>query len=242
MSSECSYWQATRHPWPSLMFVLPLLAVYESGVVFLDGPRGDLIRNGADSFVRWLLEASGFLQFFWAPVLLVAGLFVWYGRQWHDRPGDLLGTCSGMALESVCYALVLWALGKELGPLLHRLGVPLGNWPRTPKGYAYLVAFIGAGIYEEVLFRLFLLSGLVWVLDTAHVPSRFGVLAAAVLSSLAFAGVHHLGPYGEAFDGFVFLFRTLAGCYFSALFLCRGLGIAVGTHALYDIIVGAGGG
>jgi hypothetical protein len=51
--------------------------------------------------------------------------------------------------------------------------------------------------------------------------------------------VHHLGTYGEPFDAFVFLFRTLAGCYFAGLFLCRGLGIAVGAHACYDIIVGA---
>lgn len=240
MQNSSGYWSATCHPWPSLLFVLPLLAVYEAGVVFLDGPRGDLIRNGADSFLRWLLEASGFQQFFWAPVLLLAGLTAWNWSRWHDRPRDLLGVCSGMALESVCFALLLWALGKELGPLLHRLGVPL-NVPRMPTGYVYLVAFIGAGIYEEVLFRLGLLCGLVWLLDLANAPRRFTIVPATLASALAFAGVHHLGQSGEPFDGFVFLFRTLAGCYFSALFLCRGLGIAVGTHAVYDIIVGAGG-
>ena len=67
-------WLATQHPWPSLLFILPLLLVYEGGVIFLDGPRGEQIRNGADAFLRWLLEASGLQQFFWAPVLLVIGL------------------------------------------------------------------------------------------------------------------------------------------------------------------------
>src|SRR5581483_5626357 len=91
------YWLATRHPWPSFLFIVPLLAVYEAGVVFLDGPRGDQVRNGADAFLRWLLEASGLQQFFWAPVLLVIGLLVWNASRWQDRPRDLLGTCTGMA-------------------------------------------------------------------------------------------------------------------------------------------------
>ena len=59
-----------------------------------------------------------------------------------------------------------------------------------------------------------------------------------VLSSVAFAAVHHLGPTGEAYQGFVFLFRTLAGLYFAVLYQARGFGIAVGTHACYDILVG----
>ena len=37
---------------------------------------------------------------------------------------------------------------------------------------------------------------------------------------------------------YVFLFRMLAGIYFALLFRLRGFGIAVGTHAFYDIIVG----
>jgi membrane protease YdiL (CAAX protease family) len=58
------------------------------------------------------------------------------------------------------------------------------------------------------------------------------------MSSLAFAAVHHLGPSGETYQGFVFLFRTLAGLYFAVLYQARGFGVAVGTHACYDILVG----
>lgn len=236
-----SYWQATRHPWPCLVFVLPLLLTYEVGVVLLDGPRGDQVRNGADAFVRWILQASGLEQFFWAPLLFLAGLLAWNGSRWRDRPPDLAATCSGMAVESVVYALLLWALGKELGPLLHRLGVPLAV-PRMPTGYLHLIAFLGAGLYEEALFRLGLLCGLVRMLELLAVPRRYAVAPAALVAALTFAAVHHLGSYGEPFDGFVFLFRTLAGCYFACLFCVRGFGIAVGAHACYDIIVGAAAG
>src|SRR5205823_7956953 len=111
-----------------------------------------------------------------------------------------------------------------------------------PTGYIYLVAFIGAGIYEEVLFRLVLLCGTVRLLEWAKIPRQYSILPVGLAGALAFAAVHHLGAYGEPFDGFVFLFRTLAGCYFALLFCVRGFGIAVGAHACYDIIVGAAAG
>jgi hypothetical protein len=64
------------------------------------------------------------------------------------------------------------------------------------------------------------------------------MLLAAVTSAAAFSGAHHLGPYGEPYDNYRFLFRTLAGVYFTAIYQLRGFGIAVGGHALYDVLVG----
>jgi len=64
-------------------------------------------------------------------------------------------------------------------------------------------------------------------------------LVAAVLASLAFSAAHHLGPAGESMVPIVFYFRTVAGLVFSALYLTRGLGIAVGAHAGYNILVGS---
>jgi membrane protease YdiL (CAAX protease family) len=54
----------------------------------------------------------------------------------------------------------------------------------------------------------------------------------------AFAGAHHLGTLGEPFQWYAFLFRTMAGAFFAALFIYRGFGIAAGTHAAYDMLVG----
>jgi membrane protease YdiL (CAAX protease family) len=63
-------------------------------------------------------------------------------------------------------------------------------------------------------------------------------LLAAAASALIFSSAHHIGPHGENFDGYVFLFRTLAGLYFAILYQLRGFGIAVGAHACYDVLVG----
>ena len=69
--------------------------------------------------------------------------------------------------------------------------------------------------------------------------SRPRALAVAVLTtSLAFSLAHYVGPAAEAFDLFTFTFRTIAGAFFAVLFVTRGFGVAVGTHAAYDLLVG----
>jgi hypothetical protein len=37
---------------------------------------------------------------------------------------------------------------------------------------------------------------------------------------------------------FGFVFRFLAGVFFSVLFVYRGFGIAAGSHAAYDVLLG----
>jgi membrane protease YdiL (CAAX protease family) len=64
------------------------------------------------------------------------------------------------------------------------------------------------------------------------------VIVAVTTTSLLFAAAHYVGPYGDPFNGFTFLFRSLAGVFFSILFVYRGFGITAGTHAAYDILVG----
>ena len=61
---------------------------------------------------------------------------------------------------------------------------------------------------------------------------------AAVVSALLFSAAHHVGPYGEKMNSYVFLFRTMAGVYFALLFQFRGFAVAAGAHACYDVLVG----
>lgn len=231
------YLSATRHPWSCFLFLLPLLVAYEIGVLWLGGARPEQLRNGADTWLRWGLEACGLYQLYWAPAL-VAVLFLYRsGSCRRPRPDDPLGVWLGMAIESLVYAFGLWGLSRGLGPLLDRLGVPL-SLPAHEEILRQVVTFVGAGIYEEVLFRLFLYAGLFRVLRLLRFHWAGALLLAAVTSSLVFAAAHHMGPYGEPFDRYAFLFRTIAGLYFTVLYQFRGFGIAVGAHAGYDVLVG----
>jgi membrane protease YdiL (CAAX protease family) len=97
---------------------------------------------------------------------------------------------------------------------------------------------VGAGIYEELVFRLVAISFIMLVgVDVFHFPKTQTALVAVVLSSLLFAAHHHPPLGSEEFDPTNFIFRTAAGVYLAGIFWYRGYGPAAGCHAAYNITV-----
>jgi membrane protease YdiL (CAAX protease family) len=223
------YWLESRRPLASLVFVAPLLAAYEAGVLTLG------VQNGADAWMRALLNCLGFGQHFLLPVLTVCILLSWHHLTRHSwrLSGGILST---MAVESIFLAVCLRLLLQLQGSLLQAVAgpMPLDLGAKFRDG----IGFLGAGIYEELLFRLILLSLAIWAFRRTEAAAWVQTSAAIVVSSLIFAAAHYVGPYGDLFGWFGFLFRFLAGIFFSILFVYRGFGIAAGTHAAYDILVG----
>ena len=232
-----AYLNSTRHPWSSFLFLVPLLAAYEGGVLWLAGDQAARLRNGADAWLRWALEVFGVGQVFVAPAIVVTVLLLWSWWRWADRPDDPVRTWFGMAFESGVFAFLLWQFGQNFGLIADRLGVKLEIMVQTGQT-ARVLTFIGAGIYEEVLFRLGLFVGGYFVLRMIRLSPPAAVLLAAGGAAVAFAAAHHVGPYGEPMNPPVFVFRTIAGLYFTVLFVGRGFGVAVGAHAGYDVLVG----
>jgi hypothetical protein len=231
------YFSSTRHPWSSFLFLVPLLTAYEGGVLWLGGDQAARLRNGADAWLRWALEIFGAGHALAAPAFVAAMLLVWSWWRWADRPGDPVRTWFGMAFESIAFAFLLWQTSQNFGPVIERFDIKLAITVPTGRA-AQILTFIGAGIYEEVLFRLGLFVGAYAILRCLQLPVLVSLALAAAGAAAAFAAAHHVGPYGEAMNPHVFLFRALAGLYFTLLFIGRGFGIAVGAHAGYDILVG----
>jgi membrane protease YdiL (CAAX protease family) len=223
------YWTESRRPLASLVFLVPLLVLYESGVLLFG------VQNGADVFMRRVLDLLGFGQHFLLPILTVGLLLAWNHVQ--HQPWRLSGgIVSAMAAESIFLAVVLWLISVMQNILFAVLSNPL---PLSIGGnLKQAIGYLGAGIYEELLFRLVLLSLTAWVFRRARMKAARSMLTAAILTSLAFSVAHHVGPYGEPFRWFAFTFRFLAGMFFSVVFTYRGFGIAAGSHAAYDILVG----
>ena len=232
-----TYFQSTRHPWAGVLFLVPLLAAYEAGVLWLGAHQPAAVRNGADAWMRWGLEVFGVGQVLAAPAVVLGVLLVWTWWRWADRPRDPITLVFGMLFESVLFATLLWQFSRNFGPIVDALGVKLQLTVRAAPA-AQLLTSVGAGIYEEVLFRLGLFVGLCLLLRIVLLPKLVAVPVAAVVGALGFAAAHHLGPYGEPVRPDFFVFRTIAGLYFTVLFVARGLGIAVGAHAGYDVLVG----
>jgi hypothetical protein len=240
MAIQTTYLKGTQHPWPSLLVLAPLLVVYETGVLFLGGAHPEALRNGADHWLRYALRAIG-LSFFWIPPLVLLLVFaIWTLRRWRDRPHDLTEVISGILLESVIYSLGLWVVSRGLAPLMEGLGIPLAVAAGMDTALQQIVPYLGAGIYEEALFRLALFSALVWLLKRVDLSDAVATILAAFGSATLFSAAHHVGPYGQAYGNYLFTFRLLAGFYFALLFEYRGFGVAVTTHACYNVMVSVG--
>jgi membrane protease YdiL (CAAX protease family) len=99
---------------------------------------------------------------------------------------------------------------------------------------ADIVTSIGAGIYEELIFRLILMSLLMILFqNTLGFARKNSIVVSILLSAGLFGAYHHISAPVNWVE---FGFRTVAGVYFSILFAVRGFGITAGTHAFYDII------
>ena len=250
------YWRETQRPFCNLVFLLPILIAYEFGVGAFGGSNGDLIRNGADAWLRiWISQAG--IQLAWVPPLLLLGILIsWHisTRQPWKTNWDTFG---GMAAESFLYAFILIMVGQ-----ITDLGFRSASWTTlqlaspSPGFLIRIVTFMGAGIYEEFVFRLCLLPLTYFAFRILLTPKRWAIAGTIVSTSVLFSLAHYLGPnhHGQVLAmlsdallrvqsskelWFGFAFRVLAGMFFSALYFLRGFGITVGAHATYDVLVGA---
>lgn len=226
------YLRESRDFATGFLFIVPLLVAYEVGVVVL---RSGVI-NWAHGLIRTVLHVFG-----WAEPVLFAGIvaiLVVAAMARAERfriDVELLGV---MLVESIVYASALGLLCSFITRRMLAMsvaGVAGGSLVHE------LVLSIGAGVYEELLFRAALFGGLCWALRKwTGMTARAAAVASAVVSSLVFSACHHVGPYGDPLRLELLVYRFWMGMAFATIYIHRGLGIVVYTHTIYDIIVTLG--
>jgi len=226
------YFAQSALPLTSLVFVLPMLILYEVGTHRLavdSALRTDgriIAHNLMQDFFLWIGAHRSYL-----PALTVVGvLLCWHiarNDAWKVSPTVLIG----MLFESLLLAFPLILLSMVFARYL-----PLAA--STDSIVPNIVLNMGAGVYEELVFRLitFTLLSLL-LIDILKIPRRYGTLLIVVFSAITFSLYHYLG--NEAFQGRIFAFRIVAGLFFGATFLYRGYGVTAGAHAAYDIFITA---
>jgi hypothetical protein len=205
----------------SLVLIFPLLLAYEIGVLF----AGRV--NGADLVTRAIYAAAGSRAAYLAIYAVVAaGFLMWirHTRRWDSLRLELAGP---VILEAALYALTLGALVSLIVDRLLGLGLTAPS----------IISALGAGVHEELVFRLALIAGLVAL--ARPLGPRLAVAAAIAVSALVFAAAHHAGAHGEPWTAHAFAFRAVAGAVFGAIFWFRSLAHAVYAHVLYDLLVAA---
>ena len=224
----------------------------------------DLFRYaGFDDRIAWVAPPL-------VVILVLLGLQIASGKSWAFYPYDvppMAGECMLLAVPLIVLSLFLNTQVSRLRPapshppqavasvlqsqantqMAGGAGAEEGPADEAQPGPAPLLASIvtgmGAGIYEELVFRLILICLLVvFFQDLLRTPYTNALILAVLISAAMFSAHHHIvfvgGRFGLGvpFSWTEFGFRTVAGVYFSVLFAVRGFGITAGTHVFYDIL------
>ena len=229
-STSGGYLAVSSRPLMSLVFLLPFILLYEIGTRLLltdpvHGTQDIVAFTLLQRFFAWFGATGRHLPAFAVVAILLA---------WHlarkDRWSVSLPTLLGMAVESIALAVPLIVFALVLARY-----VALGTPPGMSIGET-LVLSLGAGVYEELVFRLMLCTGLAIVLrNCLKLSVRTSLLLLVVVSATLFSAYHYLGH--EVFSWRIFVFRLGAGVYFALLFLTRGFGITAGSHMAYDVLI-----
>lgn len=247
IAENADYLSETRRPFVSLIFVLPILLTYELGAILLGNAS---IRSGLDVWTSSFLAFIGIGELFLLPFLTAVILMLMHHIR-DDRFGFHPSVITGMVIESFALALIVFCGAKaqllfwtESAPAI-QLPMAIGSGEPTTiedqpqfSFWNSLVAFCGAGLYEELVFRLMLIPAVMvgfMKLGWKQVPAA---VVAILISSLLFASVHYqiVNPTGLPWDWAGFMAKFIASIFFSLVFLFRGFGIAVGTHVAYDLL------
>ena len=235
------YFQLTATPTYGYLFALPLLVLYEIAIIFANAGAQGEIRIGAELWMKQLLQ---FIQFdqsiVFAVLVVLIGVAVFYNDR-DKKIGVKPGFFGITLIESTAYAVLLAIIiSRTVGMIFNAL--PMASlFQETAMGQQtmglQLALSLGAGLYEELFFRVILVGGLYWVMKQFAGESYVTYIVVAVIGALIFSWVHYIGALGDPFELPSFTFRFLFGLALNVLYLVRGFGVAAWTHAIYDVIV-----
>lgn len=210
-----------------LALTMPLFVAYHLGVIFLP------VRNAADLVTSKLGELAAHNLSMYLVLTGALGVAVTLGLLFFGHRDKLRWESFALvAIEGVVYALAMRTVaGLVVGSL--PLG-PIAGLEQTTFGA--VVMSLGAGFYEELAFRVLAFGVGAKLLLSLDEWSPWVVhLVWAIVCAAGFSIWHHIGPMSEPFALHPFVFRTVCGLAFTAIYRFRGFAPAVWTHALYDI-------
>lgn len=243
---RASYWERSKAPLQVLCFLLPLLALHEAGslAMLMDPDTGQRVRSVAAQQI--IVDLGIRLIGTWSlvlPALLFVGVLLACHIVRRDPWVVSFRVVGLMAVETVVWTVLLLVLMTLVGDILLSGAMQLAQEtvPAEVVSTAaeQAVISLGAGLYEELLFRLVLITAFLWILrDGFGLRADWAAGIAIGLSALLFAVYHNDSFTGTGgVDLARILAYSIAGVFFGVVFLWRGFGIVVAAHALYDIVV-----
>ncbi|MEM9083247.1 MAG: CPBP family glutamic-type intramembrane protease [Planctomycetota bacterium] len=246
---DTGYFAVSRRPLHVLVFLLPLIIFYELGSLGLLGSENRAVAIRAERMLELLFDTFGLTAVHLPAIAIVVVLTIAHlasKDNWRLR----LPVLAGMLFESIIWTLPLLILGQIVMRLFGAPSQPLLENAAAAgiDGHALastslpvmsrLTVSIGAGLYEELLFRMVGIALVHFVLhDLIGMKKTPAAIISIIVSAIAFAFYHDLSAPDGSIDMPRAALFVFAGLVFAVLYLVRGFGVAVGTHAAYDIAV-----
>ena len=222
----------TRTPLYSFLFTIPLFFIYEVGIFLTSSSDLISMRNGADALMRQILSAFGMNGFYWMGVIFFLGftfVFIYQRHYWQD-----IEIYSNYLLVMMVESLI-WSMGLYF--FMSNVYILLMN-PNGSVLIQQVTLAVGAGIYEEILFRVLLIAGIASILGFVFQWSDLlRNWIAMIIAAGIFSSFHFIGEFGDYFSFNIFMVRFFAGILLGILYFMRGFGITAWTHAIYDLII-----
>ena len=227
-----NYWRYSRSAYYSAVAALPLLVIYEILIV-LSQSRYWGIRNAADVWIRTFLMAFDLQAQHITFVLIGISLALIPIAKSRARGIKLKANYFAlMFAECLAFSLIL---GVVLQSILRLGGLSSGS---HGSGLMQNLALsVGAGLFEEIIFRVILLNLLFLLLSPLLKKKVVVAVVSVLLASFLFSLSHYVGTMADTWQLYSFMFRWAAGLLFTVLYFVRGFAITAYTHALYDIWV-----
>tara|TARA_Y100000590_G_C15638366_1_gene983930 strand:- start:601 stop:1302 length:702 start_codon:yes stop_codon:yes gene_type:complete len=225
------YFIYSKNIFSSTLFIFPLFILYEIIAFFKFQNTDFVIRNTADVIFR------DFISIFTDNIILIQGLLIFFFFIYH-----LYNKNDSVYKFNLKFTFFMYIEGFLYGLLLIFLLNGLDIFERLNHLFYtdYILSFylcLGAGIWEEILFRFFLMNILIYFLRY-FIEKKIIILVLAIsISSIIFSLFHYIGSFADSFNLYTFIIRYLGGVYLSILYYYRGLGIAMYSHFIYDFIL-----
>ena len=228
-----SYWNVTKNIYYSLLFIFPMLFLYESMCWIQYFGQSAEIRNGADVLIRQIIFGMGNGSEIVYGLLL---MIVFFGVMFLNRRVVKNGKLKFSFLLLMIVESLVWCIGFVIiMSVSEQLLLSIMERNIIPEQF-YLA--IGAGIWEELLFRVGAIGlSLSFLTKVVGYSGIYSVIIAVIFSAVIFSLFHYLGPFGDNFAYKSFYLRTLAGIFLGSLYMFRGFGITVYTHIFYDMFI-----
>ena len=230
------YYSGTHNLLYSFLLSLPLFIIYEALILISQPDTEHIVRISVDVWMKHLFSFLGVNAVsFSLLVMMLIGFVILYKER--ERLKDLkFSYFLIMILESLIFAVVVAFISNMLTTLIFNMQV---NGAVESLTYMQQLALsLGAGLYEELFFRVILVSLLLLLFKQIFNHKNWAAAIAAVtLSALLFSAVHYMGELGDMFSFSSFFYRFLFGLILNGIYIWRGFGVAAWTHALYDVLV-----